>query len=645
MKENIFSDYYIRKGTKTVGPIMLENIYQLLHKGNIDGTEEVSSDQKEWNSITTIIPDIQKFIDNHKYGIKVDTILQEIDINTSFKINTPFKIVMGPFNVDGLFQAIQEGRVDKNFEIIINQEKIPYNMIENRLSKILEQLLIQEEQNKKAKLKENDFEGMEAVDTSMFIDLSEVQAQPIELKEVVVRLSEEDSQGLLSTKPLLSLLFTYSLDSVTGILTIERKQYEYKLKFSKGKLAYIETTNPDLSIGNFLKTERKTNIPNYIIKETKDDSVIPQLIGQGLIEPAKIYDILKDVVFFRLKDLLKIQNGKFSFQGASFTKADTNLSITLIDYLWKIVNNFVESTMIDEYISQIEGYVIMKDERRYQYISYLKLGPTELKLANKINNQVTPFQFLKALEGKDNFKEIFKKLIYLLYQVKFVQKGELKEIRDVEHEIKKYQKMLDEFDKDSNYFKILGVPENSPLSEIRKIYLKYARDYHPDKLNKEQNEKLRELKTSIYTWISTAYNKISTEDKLEAYKNHLNQGPELDTENLFKADEIFSKAKNAVQTGQYDTAQKFITEALRLIPDTPEYLIYDAYLSYVLKRDPNSFGKITLILEKANFPDGYRFLGRMYKISGDKNKTQELFKKLLTLLPYDVESKRELGVR
>ncbi|MBN2693191.1 DnaJ domain-containing protein [bacterium] len=644
MKENIFSDYYIRKGSNTVGPIMLENIYQLLHKGNLDGSEEVSIDQKEWSHISTIIPDIQNFIDNYRYGIHVDSVLKKIDINTSFKVNTPFKIIMGPFNVQELFNTIQEGRIDKNFEIIINQDKIPYHMIENRLLKILEQLLIQEEQNKKEKAKENDFEGMEAVDTSMFIDLSEVQEQQIELKEVV-RLSEEDSQGLLSTKPLLSLLFTYSLDSVTGVLTIERKQFEYKLKFSKGKLANIETTNPDLSIGNYLKTEKKTNIPNYILKEIKDDSVIPQLIGQGLIEPTKIYDILKDIVFFRLKDLLKLQNGKFSFQTASFTKADTNLSITLMDYLWKIVNNHIESDIIEEYISQVMGYVILKDERRYQYISYLKLGPTELKLANKINNQVTPFQFLKALEGKDSFKDIFKKLTYLLYQIKFVQKGELKETRDIDSEIKKYQKMLDEIDKDPNYFKILGVEESSPLSEIRKVYLKYARDYHPDKLNKEQNEKLRELKTSIYTWISTAYNKISTEEKLAAYKNQLSQGPELDAESLFKAEEIFSKAKNAVQTGQFETAQKFVLEALSLIPDTPEYLIYNSYLEYILKRDPSSFGKITSILEKGNFPDGYRFLGRMYKMSGDKNKSQESFKKLLTLLPYDVESKRELGVR
>ena len=62
-----------------------------------------------------------------------------------------------------------------------------------------------------------------------------------------------------------------------------------------------------------------------------------------------------------------------------------------------------------------------------------------------------------------------------------------------------------------NYYDILGVKKDASIDEIKKVYRKLARKYHPDVNpgNKEAEEKFKE--------INEAYNTLSDEDKRKAY--------------------------------------------------------------------------------------------------------------------------------
>ncbi len=668
MEQNkIFSIYYIKKENKIIGPLRYEQIKEIMYNKKFTGNEEISEDQKNWLNIRKILPNLDSFLSADQEELYNDSFLNLIKKDSTYKIKTTFNIVMGPFNNEKLINLIKQNKIEAKYEIILEDMIVEFYKIKKRLFNKIELILNgkdfelsekvrdtteekpQRTSKKIKKIVAEDLEEIEGIKSIDFSEISSLEKKPeIEIKKVK-KLSEENIKGLLSTKPLLSLLFTYSLDKLTGILEITKKNDLYEISFKKGKLAYITSNRVELSLPRYLKN-KKNIITDY--DETLADSVIiPKLISERKIDASQIYDLLKEVVMYRLEELFKITNGKFLFK-QDITSNDTSLNIDFLAHMWKLTSKLIPSKTIDSYIKKIEDFIILKDERRFSYNEYLKLGPIEFKLLNKINNKVTTKQFLKALaKQKAELVDTFKKLIYILYNLRFVKKGELISSQNTEEEIKLLKEKIAQIEKENNHFVTLGVSQDTPLNKIRKIYIKAAKDNHPDKLSKESNNVLRELKTMYYTYISTAYNKISTQHKLDEYIEELNNGGSetFDAESLFKAEELFNKCKKAVKVGKYERALQYVNEAIGLFEENNEFKVYLYYLNFVFIWQNDLAKAKTYLLKLENlmkdmekYPDGYRFLGRMYKMLKDSSRAKLNFKKLYTLIPYDTEAKKEI---
>ncbi len=660
-KSKIFSMYYIKKDKNIIGPLKYEQLKEIMYNKKFTGNEKVSEDQETWKTIREILPNLDSFLSADQEELYNETFLNLINKKSEYKVKTTFNITMGPFNNEKFLNLIKQGKIEGNYEVILDDMIVEFNKIKKRLFNKIELILagkdfkpikeekVRERPKKVKKVIAEDLEEMENIKSIDFSEISSFEKKPkIEIKKIK-KLSEENIKGLLSTKPLLSLLFTYSLDKLTGLLEITRKSDLYEVSFKKGKLAYISSNRLDLSLPRYLK--EKKNIITHYDETLADTVIIPKLISEKKIDASQIYDLLKELVMYRLEEIFKVDNGKFLFK-QGVTSNDTSLNIDFLSHMWKFTSKLIPMDIVELHIKKIEEFVIIKDERKFSYNKYLKLGPTEFKLLNKINNKVTTKQFINALlKQKAEILPVFKKLIYVLYKLRFVQKGEFVSSKNILEEIQTLKSQILKIEKENNHFVTLGVSQDTPLSKIRKIYIKAAKDYHPDKLNKESNEELRELKTKYYTYISTAYNKISTQQKLEEYINELNSGvgETFDAESLFKSEELFNKCKKAVKVGKYERALEYVNEAITLFEDNYEFKVYLYYLNFIFIWQ-NDLGKAksyllkleTLMKEMEKYPDGYRFLGRMYKMLKDSSKAKLNFKKLYSLIPYDTEAKKEI---
>ncbi len=720
---NIFSDFFLKKDNKVVGPLRLEEIEQFLYDNFLDGSEMVSENSKDnWVSIKKILSGFDEIMDGFKLQAEEELFLSTINKDSEFKILTDYNLKMGPINVNTMIQMIDSNKISDNYKIILGNLTIPYRSVSQRFYRVISEAVeafknedvdidmdmdfdldddieepkaqkiepkvikaqkiepkvtkaqkiepkvvkaqkiepkvvkaqkiepkvvkaqkIEPKKKKEEKMDEmnsNDFENLKSIDLSSL----NVESMQTNLKFKEKTLSEENEKGLLSSKPLMSLLFVYALEKLTGVLVIEKKNQKHNIFFQKGKIASVTSNLSELSIFTFLKN-KNIEIPE---SEESDSMIIGKLIAMGKLEPSKGYELLKELVLFRLKEIFKFSNGRFVFKKNQ--KADLNLDINFLDNIWKMYIELIDIETIDKFISKIMNNIILKDELFYRK-KMIRFAPLELKLVNKINNKLTTKDFLDALQKqKPEYLLRFKQVIFLLFNIRFVKTGNLKELRDIEADIANYKKRLSFIENDANLFQILELPTTATLKEIEEKYFFYAKEFHPDKLNKETNKKLKQLKSAIYTSISTAFNKLSTQKKLDDYINTLNyeNSSNVDTELYFKAEDLFMSVRQALKIGKYAKAKELVVEVINLV-DNEEYRIHEKYIDFILIWQKSKVKAIQIVKELEeivkvipNYAEGHRFLARCYKLLKDDVKSKKNWKEVLKLAPYDSEAKREL---
>jgi curved DNA-binding protein CbpA len=184
----------------------------------------------------------------------------------------------------------------------------------------------------------------------------------------------------------------------------------------------------------------------------------------------------------------------------------------------------------------------------------------------------------------------------------------------------------------SDYYDVIGVPRTAENAEIRKAYLKLAKEHHPDRFA-DPVEKAKA--DEFFKELTAAYNTLSNEGRRKEYD------AEREKPRLTAPDEIardaYARGLQALENQDYQGAVDFFRSAVHHQRDQAEYL---AALGRALGRNPHWAREAIDVIEKAIVlePANATFhadLARLFRAQGLKLRARKAIETALRLNPGD----------
>ncbi|HID32908.1 MAG TPA: J domain-containing protein [bacterium (Candidatus Stahlbacteria)] len=196
--------------------------------------------------------------------------------------------------------------------------------------------------------------------------------------------------------------------------------------------------------------------------------------------------------------------------------------------------------------------------------------------------------------------------------------------------------------KSKNYYAILGVPKNATMGEIRRAYLRLARELHPDRI---LDPKKKDEAQERFSQVTMAYRILSDAEKRREYDRRLSLGrTEVQESREVQAKNAFQRGLLFLKRGDPWRALSLLRIAHRYQPQKAIYLSYLG-LALVRTKQHKDEGLDKLIeatkMELFN-PVIHINLGLAYKSLNDIEKANASFREALHWDPNNAVAIREL---
>lgn len=184
----------------------------------------------------------------------------------------------------------------------------------------------------------------------------------------------------------------------------------------------------------------------------------------------------------------------------------------------------------------------------------------------------------------------------------------------------------------ADHYETLGVDKKAPADEIRRVYLKIARDRHPDRFT-DAAEKAKAHQ--FFQEATEAFNTLTNQQRRESYDTELAR-PKLEKpEDL--AQDAFAKAKRSAESGNDQDAVDELHIAIHHMPNEPQY---HAALSRLLQRHAKHARDAVAALEKAAqlSPQNLAYqveLAKLLQAQGLSTRAKKAAEQALKLAPKD----------
>ena len=491
------------------------------------------------------------------------------------------------------------------------------------------------------------------------------------------------SENTLKNYPLHKVLLSCFQEKRTGLIVVKNDEHKKIIYVEKGQPKGCRSNITKETLGQRLVKNKK--LPqaelSKILKEFKQSDGFPlgaKLIELGHISPEDLASELEEQLKDRVFDLFTWKDGNITMRPPqdSFAKDGVPLTMSTPTLIFEGIilsgnaNKEIDAIDGSRIPVMMQGGVIKKEE--------LQISGNDAAFMNSIRGTQNLDELSK--DAKVDAKRC-REIVYALKTLGMLRYDDEAPPEHVastdvptavnDSEQPKQQAAASKPNKDAdgsfskkvtekmkelegkNHFEVLGVDQGASDAEIRKIYFKFAKEFHPDKLRGIADESIRSQGERLFAMISDAFNTLTDADKKKKYLETLDYGSDDATDEAVKileSEALFTKGRGLIRQGEFRAAQKILEQAIEYHPDEPEYHLYLGWSLYKIgaadgNDDAKAKGKALLEKHKEarkRLEVGFLFLGQIAKLENKIEQAERMFLKALDIKPNCHEAEREL---
>jgi tetratricopeptide (TPR) repeat protein len=286
----------------------------------------------------------------------------------------------------------------------------------------------------------------------------------------------------------------------------------------------------------------------------------------------------------------------------------------------------------------------------------LDLAENEIEIMGYINGR-KKISEIAAATGLQKLEVL--KVIFGFYNIGLLMiSGQAREDKKEEEKklLSEMRVKLEDVQK-QNYYEILNLDRDVNEREIKKVFFRFTKKYHPDRSFRFADQEILDLMLKIFLAGKDAYEILSHTESRREYDNFLLQKgeaataedfqeyikPNIELSKIMKAEDLFNKAKGLLFSGRAGDALEFFEKSLELVPDDPDY---NAYTGLSLARMKRDYQQAIQHIEKAlevnpQNADYHAYLGETHQRFGKKGKAIEAYSEALEINPRHIHARRE----
>ena len=318
----------------------------------------------------------------------------------------------------------------------------------------------------------------------------------------------------------------------TGLLLIEEGNQLTTIYLRNGDYIFARSNKKDDRLGEFLLTRGKITLPQFfeaseILKKT-GERLGNILVELGYLQMGELFSFIKQQVESVILNAFNTEFGTFEFREGNLpTEESVILKLSAANLIYRGVRNIMNTVNILEDLPPLESVLRISDNPvdAFQDISLDDMGQ---KILSLVKSHKTIEEILSTFPEDDYFEAV--KALYALLCVRII----VTTADDTPHEtipddiieephqavdagfLAQVNELFNAY-KTMNFYDILGLHGEATKEEIKKAYLKKAKQFHPDKHFNDQSEDIKKKLTHIFSHINSVYDILSHPDTRRRY--------------------------------------------------------------------------------------------------------------------------------